>query len=139
MAWYASATATIRVGRRPVHPGAETQRASRAHRAEAVGRQVPDDLPDLVLVGLEGHFVRRHIDLDLVPLPQLGAVPEEERGVVQHPPDVEAGDREALRARVGQERPNRVVQALGLAQHDVHQLRLFVAERQLLTEYLDRP
>ena len=39
---------------------------------------------------------------------------------------------EPLRPRVGQERPDRVVQPLRLAQHDVHQLRLLVAERQLL-------
>ena len=40
--------------------------------------------------------------------------------------------------RVGQERLDRVVQPLRLPQHDVHQLRLLVAERQLLPQHLHR-
>ena len=52
---------------------------------------------------------------------------------------VEARDREALRPRVGEERSDRRVQALRLAQHDVHQLLLLAAERQFLPQDLDRP
>ena len=40
--------------------------------------------------------------------------------------------------RIGQKRPDRVVQALRFAQHDVHQLRLLFGERQLLPENLNR-
>ena len=45
---------------------------------------------------------------------------------------------EALRPRVGEKRADRRVQALRLAQHDVHQLLLLAAERQLLAQDLDR-
>ena len=44
-----------------------------------------------------------------------------------------------LRARVGQKRPDGVIQTLGLPQHDVHQLRLIARELQLLTKDLHRP
>jgi hypothetical protein len=44
----------------------------------------------------------------------------------------------ALRPRVGEEAPDRVVQPLRLAQHDVHELRLVGRERQLLPQDLDR-
>ena len=54
-------------------------------------------------------------------------------------PTIELRDGELLRARVGEERADRVVQPLRLAQDDVHQLRLVVAERQLLPQHLDRP
>ena len=46
---------------------------------------------------------------------------------------------ERLRPRVGQERPNRFVQAIRLAQDDVHQVRLFLGELQLGAEHLNRP
>ena len=68
----------------------------------------------------------------------FGAVAQQQRRVVQHAPDVEPRDREPLRPRVGEKRSDRVVQPLRLAQHDVHQLLLLVAERQLLPQHLDR-
>ena len=49
------------------------------------------------------------------------------------------GNAEALRLRVGEERPDGVVEALGFLQHDVHQLRLLVVERQLLPQDLQHP
>ena len=70
---------------------------------------------------------------------QIGAVAQQQRRVVERAPDVEAGDGEPLRPRVGEERPDGRVQPLGLAQHDVHQLRLLGRQRQLLPQDLDRP
>ena len=82
--------------------------------------------------------VGRHVDVDDVPFEHLGAVAQQQRGVVQRAADVEARDLEALRPRVGEKRSDRRVQALRLAQHDVHQLLLLAAERQLLPQDLDR-
>ena len=79
-----------------------------------------------------------HVDVDRVPVVHLGAVPQQQRRVVERAPDVEPGDREPLRPRVRQKRSDRRVQPLGLAQHDVHQLLLLGAERQLLAQDLDR-
>ena len=117
----------------------EPQPAAVGHRAQAVGRQVPDDLPDLAFVGL---------------VPELGSTARRRRCVwssrtsallrsssavsLQRAADVEARDREPLRPRVGEERSDRRVQPLRLAQHDVHQLLLLGAERQLLPQDLDR-
>ena len=44
-----------------------------------------------------------------------------------------------LRPRVRQKRSNRRVQPLGLPEHDVHQLFLLAAQRQLLPQDLNRP
>ena len=75
--------------------------------------------------------------LDLVPVEHLGAVAQQQRRVVERAAHVEPRDLEALRPRVGEKRSDRRVQALRLAQHDVHQLLLLAAERQLLAEDLD--
>ena len=109
------------------------------HRADAVGGEIPDDLLDLPLVGLVPQLLRRHVDVDQMPVVHVGAVAQQGRRVAQRAADVEAGDGEALRPRIGEKRSNRVVEAVGLAQHDVHQLLLLGAERQLLTKNLDRP
>ena len=66
------------------------------------------------------------------------AVPQEQRGILNTFRTSSRASAEPLRPRVGQERFDRVVQPLGLAQHDVHQLRLIVAEGQLLPEHLNR-
>ena len=68
----------------------------------------------------------------------FGAVAQQQRRVVQRAAHVEARDREPLRPRVGEKRADGRVQPLGLAQHDVHQLSLLGAERQLLAENLNR-
>ena len=81
----------------------------------------------------------RHVDVDRVPSPHFGAVAQQQRRVVEHAPHVEARDREALRPRVREKRSDGRVEPLGLAQHDVHQLLLLRAERQLLAQNLDRP
>ena len=44
----------------------------------------------------------------------------------------------ALRTRVGQERPDRLVEPIRLAQHDVHELLLVVGERQFGAQHLQR-
>ena len=44
----------------------QAQLAAVRHRAKPVGRQVPDDLPDLVLVGVVPGLGRRHVHVDLV-------------------------------------------------------------------------
>ena len=68
----------------------------------------------------------------------VGAVAQEQRGVVQRAPGVEPLDVEPLRPRVGEERADGGVQALRFAEHDVHQLFLLAAERQLVTQDLNR-
>ena len=68
----------------------------------------------------------------------LGAVAQQQRGVVERAAHVEPLDLEALRPRVGEKRSDRRVQPLRLAQHDVHQLLLLAAERQLLAQDLNR-
>ena len=117
----------------------EAQPAAVGHRAQAVGRQVPDDLLDLPLVGLVpelGRPARRR--RSTWPSLHFGAVAQQQRRVVQRAAHVEARDREPLRPRVGEKRADRRVQPLRLAQHDVHQLLLLGAERQLLAQDLDR-
>src|SRR5580765_4558375 len=44
----------------------ETEPATIGHRAEAIGRQVPDDLLDLPFVGLVPELARRHVEDDFV-------------------------------------------------------------------------
>ena len=65
-------------------------------------------------------------------------VPQQQRRVVQRAAHVEARDREPLRPRVREERPDGGVQPLRFAQDDVHQLTLLRAERQLVAENLNR-
>ena len=60
------------------------------HGPQAVGRQVPHDLPNLVLVGLEQHRLGGHVDVDLVVVAAL-------RGCSQQPRRV--GDARAGRRR----------------------------------------
>ena len=81
----------------------------------------------------------RHVDVDACAVAHLGAVAQQQRGVLaatRRRSNRAIG--EPLRPRIGQERPDRRVQPLGLAQHDVHQLLLLGAERQLLAENLNR-
>ena len=68
----------------------------------------------------------------------LGAVAQQQRRVVQRAAHVEPRDLKPLRPRVGEKRSDRRVQPLRLAQHDVHQLLLLGAERQLLPQNLNR-
>ena len=117
----------------------EAQAAAVRHRAQAVGREVPDDLLDLPFVGL---------------VPELGsagtstsiACASSTSALLRSSSAVSFSARrtsnraicEALRPRVGEKRSDRRVQPLRLAQHDVHQLLLLGAERQLLPQDLDR-
>ena len=45
------------------------QRPAVGHRAQPIGGEVPDDLPHLVLVGLDEHVVVRQVDVDRVRSP----------------------------------------------------------------------
>ena len=72
-------------------------------------------------------------------LEHFGAVAQQQRRIVQRAAGVEARDLEPLRPRVCEKRSDRRVQPLRLAQHDVHQLLLLGAERQLLAQDLNRP
>ena len=78
------------------------------------------------------------VDVDRVPLADLVAVAQQRRRVLHHAAQIELLELEALRPRVGEKRSDRVVQPLGLAQHDVHQLRLIARQRQLLPQDLHR-
>src|SRR5262245_1327427 len=118
-------------------PG-ETEPATVGHRAEAIGRQVPDDLLYLSFVGFVPELVRGYVEDDLVAILHLGAVAQQERRVVQGPAHVESLDLKPLRPRVRQKRSDRRVEAFRFAQHDVHQLLLLGAQRQLLPQDLNR-
>ncbi len=109
------------------------------HRPQAIGCQVPDDLPDLPFVGLESDGTGRHVDNNPVALPPFGAVLQERGGVGEDGPHVHVTHPLPLRTRVLQEAADGVVQPLRLANHDVHQLPLLRGERQLVAENLDRP
>ena len=116
----------------------QRQPAALRHRAQSVGRQIPDDLPNLVFVGFTPDRFGGHINGNGVILVNFGAVAQQERGVLHDLPDVQPRQLEPLRARVGEKRLDRVVEPLRFAEHDVHELRLLVAERQFLPEHLDR-
>ena len=73
-----------------------------------------------------------------MPFVHLGAVAQQQRRVVERAAHVEPRDLKALRPRIREERSDRGVQPLRLAQHDVHQLLLLAAQRQFLTQDLDR-
>ena len=118
----------------------QPQPAAVGHRAQAVGREVPDDLLDLAFVGLVPELAVGGTSTSITcAVVHLGAVAQQQRGVVQRAAHVEPRDREPLRPRVGEKRSDRRVQPLRLAQHDVHQLFLLAAERQLLPQNLNRP
>ena len=109
------------------------------HRAQRVGREVPDDLPDLRLRppgSTPARPARRR--RSRARRQSLGAVLQQRRGVGHDLPDVHQRRRLALRPRVREEAADRLVQPLGLADHDVHQLRLLVGQRQLLPQDLNR-
>ena len=78
------------------------------------------------------------LHLDFVSLLDLGAVAQQHRRLLHDRTQIELLQREALRPRVGEERLDRLVEALRLLQHDVHQLRLVARQRQLLLEHLHR-
>ena len=77
------------------------------------------------------------MDVDDVTVARFRAVAEQERRVLHHLIQIEARHRKRLGTRVGEERPDRVVEAVRFAKDDVHELRLFLAERQLLAQHLD--
>ena len=62
---------------------AEAQAAAVAHGAETVRRQIPDDLPDLVLVGLECNLGRGNLNLNDVTFQHFRAVPQQQRRIVE--------------------------------------------------------
>ena len=68
----------------------------------------------------------------------LRAVLEERGRIRQHTTDVDFGVRLPLRFRIREKAADRLVQAVRLAEHDIHQLRLIGCERQLLAQDLDR-
>ena len=117
----------------------QVEAAAIGHGAEAVGREVPDDLLDLPLVRLVPELVIRDLELDGVALVHFRAVSEQQRRVLESPADIESGDRKLSRTGVREKRADRRVEPLGFAQDDVHQLLLLGAERKLLPENLDRP
>src|SRR3954449_3503191 len=63
---------------------AEAELAAVRHGANRVGRQVPDDLPDLVLVCVVPGLRRRPVDGDLVRVTELRVVLEQPRGIGYH-------------------------------------------------------
>ena len=93
----------------------------------------------VVLVSLEPDWLWRQIDGDHVIVEHFSTVAQQRRGIQDHAPDIETRQRDPLRTGVGEEGLDGLVQAFGLAQHDVHQLRLLIAERQLLPQDLQRP
>ena len=120
-------------------PRAEAQPAAVGHRPQAVGRQVPDDLPHLALRRPRTRPAASGTSTSTTwSCPHLGAVAQQQGRVLQHRPQVQPRDAEPLGPRVGQEAADRLVQPLRLAQHDVHQLRLLAVERQFLAQDLDR-
>ena len=108
------------------------------HGSQAVARDVPDDLTNLIFVGFVPDRLRRNLDVDHVRIPGFRAVPQQKRRVLHDFAEIEPCDGRLLGTSVGEERSDRVVQALGLSKDDVHELRLLLAERQLLPEDLDR-
>src|SRR5205085_5858461 len=58
-------------------PRTKTEMAAGLHGPQAVGREVPDDLPHLILVGFEWHFGSRHLHVDDVAVVHFGAVAQQ--------------------------------------------------------------
>ena len=112
--------------------------AAARHRLQSVGGEIPDDLSQLVLVGVEPHRLSRHVDLDDVVLRGLRAGLQQRRRVLDGAPGVDAGHVDAPGPGIGQKRRDRRVQPVGLPQHDVHELRLLGRERQLAAQDLHR-
>ena len=108
------------------------------HRLESVGGQVPDDLPQLVLVGVHPDRVRRHLDLDHVVVGGLGAVAQQRGGVLDGPAGVDPGELHLPGPGVGEKGRDGRVQAIRLAQDDVHQRGLLGRQRQLAAQHLHR-
>src|SRR5688572_12657581 len=79
-----------------------------------------------------------NVDIHYVAVADVRTVAQQQRGVLNDLAEIELGHCELLWTRIGEEGSNRLVQAVRLAEHDVHELRLVFAERQLLTEHLDR-
>jgi len=116
----------------------QQEAASLRHRLEAIRRQVPDHLSDLILVSFTPHGIGRHVHTDRVVRLHFRAIAQEQCSVLHYSPDIELRQRKPLRSRIGQERLNRLVEPFRLAQDDVHQLRLLVVEGQLVTKNLNR-
>ncbi len=71
--------------------------------------------------------------------PAIRAVAQQHGRVGDHAANVHAPAGAALRAGVGEEVPDDLVEPARLAQHDVHQLRLLARERQFGAQQLHRP
>ncbi len=95
-----------------VEAGDQAEAAAVGHGADAVGGEVPDDLADLILVPVERQFLGFHGHLDLVVVPDVGAVAQQDRGLAQRAREVGLGGGGSLRPRVGEKGADRVVQAL---------------------------
>src|SRR5215210_9437385 len=121
---------------RPRHLRAE--RAPVGHRLQGVAREVPEDLPDALDVGHRDQGLPGQLLLEAVPVEQLGAVAQQREGLAQRLAQVGLGERELARARVGQEVGDDAVEAVGLAEDDVHQLGLRGVGRKLRAQDLYR-
>ena len=128
-------------GRRIGVDGAPTQAqpAAARHRAQAVGREVPDDLLDLPLVGLDTttgsggtSTSMRARSCTSALLRSSSAVSVSTRRTSTSTTAERCGRAYARKIADGR------VQPLRLAEHDVHQLRLLGAQRQLVTQNLNR-
>jgi hypothetical protein len=117
----------------------QAQPAPVGHGAQAVGRQVPHDLPDLPSSASYRTSSSGTSTSILWPSQSSALFSSSRAGVGDDLPHVDRRRTGALRPRVGEEAPDRVVQPLRLAQHDVHELRLLGRQRQLLPQDLDRP
>src|SRR4051812_7868020 len=115
----------------------QRQHAAVRHRANSVGRKVPDNLANLVRVGHVPNRIGWNIHGDLMSIDQLRVVLEQRRGIGHDLPDVHAAGAETLRPRICEETADRLVQPIRFAQHDVHELPLFFGERDLLSQNLD--
>src|ERR1044072_5997294 len=114
------------------------ERPAVGHRLQRIACEIPEDLPDSFGVGHRQHGLLGQVLFKLVPVEHLGAVAHEREGLAQGLAQVTLGERELARARVDEKVCDDAVEAVGLTEHDVHQLALRGISLKLRAQDLNR-
>ena len=109
--------------------GPKPKATATGHRAQAIGREIPDDLTDVVFITLDHDLVSRRFDVHGMSFAYLGAVPQQRSRVLDHRSQIQLLNFKALRPSICEKRPDRGVEPFGFAQNDIHQLCLIAGQR----------
>lgn len=108
------------------------------HGLEGIAGQIPYHLFDLVAVGHDGRQVGWGLERKGVFGPGLRAVFQQGKCIADEPVELEAGQLQRPWAGIPEKVFDGAVEAVGFAQHNAHELVLFVVEPEFRLKHLNR-